>query len=356
MPRIDRNALEDFVARALATAGLPAQDARVAAQVFADADAAGVGTHGLARLPAYVGALQDGMINPAPRITVERRAAILRIDGDNGLGPVVATKAMDETVALARETGIALALVRRSNHFGVAAAYSDRAAAAGMIGIVLSNTSAVVAAHGGREPVLGSNPIAAAVAGSAQPGLSVDFSTAAASRGTLRRALRERQPLPEGWAVTPDGTPARDPQSALDGALLPMSGPKGTGLALLVDLLSGVLSGAGFGGGIGSMYGRRGRSADVGHAFIAIDIVTARPEGDFAERWDAFVAPIRASIPAEEGGAVLLPGERRAARRAESMRLGVAINEALWTEALELARRLDIRAPEPLQPGTVPQR
>lgn len=346
MPTVSQVDLERFIAGALAATGMPQRDAVRAAAVFSEADASGVTTHGIARLGAYIGALEAGMINLAPAITIGGDDAIVVIDGDNGLGPVVASRAIEQAIRMARRYGVSLCLVRNSNHFGMASVYADRAAAAGMVCIAFSNAAPTVAAYGGRTPVLGTNPIAAAApGGSAQAGVSMDFSTSAVSRGRLRTALRRGETLPEGWAVGPDGRPARTPEAAMAGALIGVGGPKGTGLAILADLLSGVLSGSAFSTHVGSMYGSRDRPAGTGHAFLCIDIARARPEGDYPERWDRFAASIRESVPLEDVPAVILPGDRRARARGSSAQTGIQVEGALWDECLVLAERFGIAPP-----------
>lgn len=352
MPKIGLTDLEGFIAGALAAAGMPNADAACAAAVFAEADAAGVTTHGVARLGAYVGALEAGMINVAPKITVEGEDAIVVIDGDNGLGPVVASCAIEQAIRVAGRCGISLCLVRNSNHFGMASFYADRAAAAGMVCIAFSNAAPTVAAHGGRTPVLGTNPIAAAAPGGrVEPGLSMDFATSTVSRGRIRTALRSGETLPEGWAVGPDGRPARSAEDAMEGALTGFGGPKGTGLAILADLLSGVLSGSAFSTLVGSMYGSRERAAGTGHAFVCIDIARARPGGDYPERWDRFAATVRGSVPLEGVPAVVLPGDRRSRARARSRAEGISIEDSLWASCLSLAERLGIAPPLSIAAG-----
>ncbi|MFN4099345.1 MAG: Ldh family oxidoreductase [Pararhodobacter sp.] len=346
MPVVSQADLELFIAEALAAAGMPGPDALRAAAVFAEADASGVTTHGIARLGAYVGALEAGMINVAPQIAISGSEAIVVVDGDNGLGPVVASRAIGQAIEVARRFGVSLCLVQNSNHFGMASFYADRASAAGMVCIAFSNAAPTVAPHGGRAPVLGTNPIAAsAPGGPAQPGVSMDFSTSTVSRGRIRTALRRGEALPEGWAVGPDGRPALTPEAAMEGALIGLGGPKGTGLAILADLLSGVLSGSAFSTFVGSMYGSRERPAGTGHAFLCIDIARARPEGDYPERWDRFAASLRDSAPLEDVPAVVLPGDRRARMRADSARAGIRLEAALWDECLELSSRLGIAPP-----------
>jgi len=346
MPKINLHDLEGFIARALAAAGMPGTDAACAAAVFAEADASGVTTHGIARLGAYIGALEAGMINVAPKITVEGDDAIVVIDGDNGLGPVVASCAVEQAIKAAGRNGISLCLVRNSNHFGMASFYTDRAAAAGMVCIAFSNAAPTVAAHGGRTPVLGTNPIAAAAPGGhVQSGVSMDFATSTVSRGRIRTALRSGEALPEGWAVGPDGHPARSAEDAMEGALTGFGGPKGTGLAILADLLSGVLSGSAFSTLVGSMYGSRERAAGTGHAFLCIDIARARPEGDYPERWDRFAATVRGSVPLEGVPDVVLPGDRRSHARMQAQADGVTVEASLWASCLSLAERLGIAPP-----------
>ena len=188
--------------------------------------------------------------NPRPDIRIERVTPVAAsVDGDNGFGFVVAHRAMAEAIEMAREYGIGLASVRHSNHFGMAASYVLQAIRAGMMSLVFTNASSAMPPWGGRDPVLGTSPFAAGAPGGKLPGFLVDMAPAVAARGKIRLAQKRGEPIPEGWALDKEGRPTTDPAAALDdGVVLPMAGPKGSALSMMMDIFGGVFSGSAFAG------------------------------------------------------------------------------------------------------------
>lgn len=338
---VDAGRLKDFSARLLSAAGLPADHAAGMAEALVAADLRGVDSHGVARLGAYVDALRRGMVNPRPGMAVHQRTpAVATLDGDNGLGFVVGVKAMDMAIGLAGTQGLGAVTVRHSNHFGSGAFYVARAAEAGFIGIALSNASPTVAPWGGRDPVLGTNPFAVGVPRRDGAPFIHDMATASIARGKLRLAEMRGEAIPDGAAVTAEGAPASTAGEALAGVLLPFGGAKGSGLSMLVDILSGVLSGAGFGRGVRTMYTDGTAQADVGHFFLALDVAAFMPMDAFHDRLEAMIGDVKAGRPGQGFEEVLIPGER-AAREARRRATGgvpvdVAVLETLEAKAREL--------------------
>jgi LDH2 family malate/lactate/ureidoglycolate dehydrogenase len=318
----------DLAARLLQRHGVPPADAAAVAESLVDADLRGIGTHGLVRLPGYLDRIRRGLVDPDPEFRLERvAAAVALLDGANGLGAVVGRRAMDEAIALARDAGVGLVLVRRSSHFGAAAHYARQAAAAGMASITITNASRALPPWGGREPLLGTSPIAIG-APDATGCLVLDMSPAVAARGKIRAALRRGERLPPGYALDAHGEPTTDPRAALEGTLLPLGGPKGSGLALMFDVLAGVLTGAEFAGDVGDQYLDLDRSQDVGHFFLAIDPMLGLPDAGYLERMRVLEAAVHAVVPAEGFDEVLLPGELEERARSHRTAAGIPYAEA----------------------------
>jgi len=335
--------LERFATDLLVQLGLPEEDAALTAKALVQADLDGVETHGLGRLPNYVARLQKGLVNPKPHMTFVRQlGATALLDADNGMGQVAAARAMGEAIRLAKQFGTGWVAVRNSNHFGTTSFYCDMAVAANMIGFALSNTPPGMAPYGGREALLGTNPIGIGIpAGKATP-ISVDMATSAAARGHVLKAKREGKSIPLGWAIDRDGAPTTDPNAALGGALLPMAGAKGYGLALAVEALCGVLAGAGVGREIPSFFDDWERPSNVGHLLGAINIATLADPAEFARRTDQLIHQIKDVPPAAGHDAVLIPGERRARSAVQRRSAGVPLTAAVVQQLASIAHELGL--------------
>jgi len=308
---------------ALTGLNVPEADAAVVADSLVEAELAGQPTHGLLRLPFLLDRLRAGLINPRPafRLSGDRAAAVV-LDADNGLGPVAGVRAIDLSVERAHLAGIGIVAVRRGNHLGSLGFYLRRATAAGAIGLAFTNTPPAMSPPGGRTPYLGTNPIAAGFPTSGDP-VIVDMATSQVARGHILRAARVGEPIPEGWAVDAEGQPTTDPHAAIAGSLLPLGGTKGFALALLVEVLSGVLSGAAVGPEVVGTFVPAERESNVGHCFVAIDPEALAP--GFATRMDRLAADLR-----DLGGRA--PGDRRHAERARRLTEGVELSAELLAD------------------------
>ena len=349
MPEYVSSALAELLARLFESAGLPADDARLCGDWLTDAEASGVASHGIARVSMYLDALRRGKIAARPVITVEQsRPGVLMVDGGNGMGPVVGAVAIDRAMAAASATGIAVAAVRHSNHYGAAGYLLQRAARAGHAAFTCSNGSPVMAVWGGAEPLLGTNPLAAAFpAAESRNALSFDMATSVAAFGRIRQAQRRGEAIPADWAVGPDGAATTDPAEAMRGALLPVGGAKGSALALMVEMLAGVLTGAAIGPAVGNPNDASTAAADVGHAFIVIDPEAFMPRHRYEDRAAQLGDRVRRARPAAGVGAVRLPGSGASARRDAAARHGLALaDETAELLAKELAKiGLDLPPP-----------
>jgi L-2-hydroxycarboxylate dehydrogenase (NAD+) len=340
---MDSEVLTEFVMSAFRRAGLSDEDAAIVSDCFVDAEMHGISTHGVARLPVYIDALRRGFNKPRPLITVRRTsAATAVVDGGDGMGTLISVRGMREAIALANESGIGMVVVRNSNNFGHAGYYASLAAASGCIGIALSNGCPAIAPFGGREPMLGTNPIAVAAPGGERPDFRLDISSSVVSRGWLRLAARHDEPIPEGLAVTGDGACARTAREALAGVLLPFGQHKGSGIAMMIDLLAGVLAGAGFGKGVRSMYAPGETRGNVGQALIAIRVSAFLALSEYEGRFRAWYDSLKATPPAQGHEGVRIPGERSSAHARKQRLEGVEIDVDTWQSLEKLADDLDL--------------
>jgi LDH2 family malate/lactate/ureidoglycolate dehydrogenase len=335
------DAAESFAQRLLLAAGLSEADAGIVAGCLVSADLRGVDTHGLARLPIYLDRLRRGLINPRPTLTPHRATPVAAaLDGENGFGFVVGTRAMNEAIAIAREYGLGLVCARRSTHFGMAASYVLQALDAGLVSLVFSNASPAMPPWGGRKPLLGTNPFAAGAPGN--PPFLLDMSTAVAARGKIRRAERRGEPIPLGYALDADGRPTTDPAAALAGVVLPVGGYKGSGLSMLMDILGGVLSGAAYAGDVGDQYKVFDRPQDVGHFFLALRPDLFVSQAEYRTRMETLTQRVRGCAKADGFSEILLPGEPETRHEAERRRAGIPYGGAEIEALQQEARRAGV--------------
>lgn len=338
-------ALQSFAERILLAAGVPAGHAAIVAGSLVAANLRAVDSHGVRLLVDYVRALEAGTIDAAAGGTVAHESgACATLDGERGLGQVVSTHACDVVIRLAREHGLGFVSVRGSNHFGAAAYWAQRISAAGMIGLAFTNASPAVAPWQGRETRLGTNPICMALPCDDDIWLLDMATTTVALNRIWKAATQGETTLPAGWAMDSNGVPTTDTEAALKGFPMPLGGYKGTGLALMVEILCGMLSGGAFGQEVG---GTRvaGRPMRTSHAFIAIQVERFMPLPDFTARMKRLREMIKSSTPALGYDEVLMAGEPEWRAEAERRAHGVPISRAIWRELADLATRLGVHPP-----------
>ncbi|HMM54021.1 MAG TPA: Ldh family oxidoreductase [Candidatus Desulfobacillus sp.] len=333
MPKLSLKTLEDLSAAALERAGAGAEMARQTAAALVAAEAQGLASHGLSRVPQYAGHLRHGRVNGAavPRVVNARTAACL-IDADEGLAFPACALAVREAIARARDCGAAFAGVTRSHHFGVAAWHLQSLAEAGLVGLAFGNSPAAMPAWGGRRALFGTNPIAAAFPRAGQPPLMIDLSLSEVARGKLMVAAREGRSIPVGWALDKDGNPTTDPKAGLEGMMLPAGGVKGAMLALVVELLCCALTGAAFGFEADSFFSDEGNRPRIGQAFLAIDPAALAGTDVYRERLETLIAAML------QDPEVRLPGYRRADLARAAQTAGVEVPAALLSQLEALAR------------------
>ncbi len=277
-------------------AGLSRDHAEAVTDNFLMADLRGVSSHGISRIMVYCTRVASGLINPNPDIRIVKEApAAVTFDGDNGMGVVVGTKAMEDCIERAGQYGIAAAAVRNSNHYGIAAYYAFMAAEKGMIGMSFTTAPPSIAPWGGMEPMFGTNPICIVVPAKKYRPLVFDAATSVVARGKINLADIEGTDIPEGWAVTREGYPTTDPKEALSGIMLPFGTYKGSALTMMVAILCSELSGGLTNPELPNLYSNLDRKQEVGHFFVAMDVSKFTEYDDFVERVDSLIDKIKAN-------------------------------------------------------------
>lgn len=338
--KLSEAALAGLAARALAGLGLEARDAADCARILVLGELMGLSTHGVGRIESYGERLDLGGIKARPAIRVERVApAMAKVDGDNGVGPLVGMRALEAAIALARETGVGAVFARASNHFGPVAPYSLLAAEAGFASIIGSNATTTIAPTGGREARLGNSPVGFCVPNPGGRPVILDMALSMVARAKIRNAAQRGEAIPPTWATDRDGNPTTDPKSALDGFLLPIGGHKGYGLALIVDLFAGLLSGAAYLTRVSSWSENPEAPQDLGHFFLLIDASRLGSADWLAARMRDFAAILHDTPPADPAAPVLLPGEIELDRLDRHRRDGLALDPALLAKLEALAAR-----------------
>ncbi|MGQ9585847.1 MAG: Ldh family oxidoreductase [Anaerolineae bacterium] len=343
-----------FAAAALEAVGVAPEGARQTAEVLAVADLRGVHSHGVFRLPFYVEAVERGLVEKDPAIRVERESPVSAlVNGGNGLGPVVGIRAMELCLAKARQSGMAVVGVHHSNHYGQAGYYAMMALPHGMIGLSLTNAAAHVAPTGASKKALGTNPIAVAVPAGEERPFVLDMATSAVSHGKILTRLEQGLPIPSGWGLDRFGLPTTDGRAMLEegGSILPLGGLaetggyKGYGLAALVDLLCGPLTGALFGVNIAPWLapGRKG-AQNIGHFFAAMRVDLFRPVEAFKTDVDRLIRQLR-GLPRGRGvERIYVAGEKEFEAEEQNRAWGIPLPAPERESLRRLAERLGLAA------------
>lgn len=346
------DALRQFGQRLLEQVGLEAEGARIVTEVQLESSLRGQPTHHIDSLPRYARRLRAGTLNGRPAMRIESESGVAaRLDGDNAPGQWVATVAMDHAIAKAREHGIGLVTARRSNHYGAAGQYAWMAARQGLIGFSTTNGPVILAPTGGTTATFGNNPIGVGIPAGMHPPMLLDFALTVAPRGRIAVTVANGTPLPEGWILNSQGKPSSDLADLAAGLGIPIGGHKGYGLALVMEILAGVLSGAGFGLDHGRhLLGAYAGGADFGHLFLALDPALFLPQRDFLERVDRLIVQTKQGKLAADSTEILIPGERELLTREHNLERGcVALTDLSWRMLCRYAEEAGIQGlPEPL--------
>lgn len=338
--RIDEQELRALAIRALAALGVPESQASDTGDILVLADLMGIHTHGVMRILSYGERLRIGGIKAAADIRGEELApAIIRIDGDNGLGPAVGAYALRAAQKAANATGIAVAFCHGSNHFGPVAPYAYLAAREGFASLIASNATTTIAPAGGRDARLGNNPMGFGFPNPGGDPIILDMAISVVARAKIRDAAKAGEAIPESWATDAEGRPTSDPNVALKGFLQPIGGYKGYGLSLAVDMLTGVLSGAAYLTHVQSWVSNPEAPQNLGHAFVLIDAKRLGTRDWLTQRVGDFGAIIHATPSVEPALPVMLPGEREMQSLHRQKAEGIALDADMLSEIRKIAAR-----------------
>ncbi|CAN8105629.1 unnamed protein product [Discula destructiva] len=312
-----------FTQRLLVAHGVSSSDATIVADNLVSADLRGVDSHGINRIPSYLSRVRKGVLDPKAQPTLEQVTPVVaRVIGHNAFGAVVAKKAMTAATDMASIYGIGMVACKESNHFGMSAWVVQQAVDAGYMCMVFTNSSPALPAWGGREQLLGVSPIACGAPGSPIPFI-LDMAPSVAARGKIHKALRRGEAIPDDWALDADGNRTTDPARALDGGvMLPMGGPKGSALAIMMDVFSGVFSGSAFAGNVAGPYDPS-RPGDVGHFMVAMKPDLFVSADDFKSRMEYLYRRVVDSEKMAGVERIYFPGEMEIARREERLMSGI---------------------------------
>jgi L-2-hydroxycarboxylate dehydrogenase (NAD+) len=343
---VTHESLSCFIQQALVSQGLPDADAKKVAGLMADADLQGSDGHGVIRLPQYIKRIRAGGINTHPNIRiVQERAAMAVVDGDNGMGHLVVSRAVDIAIEKARTAGVAWVSTRYSNHAGPASLYARQPLQHDMLGLYFAVGNANhLPPWGGMDMLLSTNPIAAGIPTADEPPVVLDMATTVAAYGKVKAKAKRGEQMPEGWMIDREGKPLLDPKRAGEGFLLPIGEHKGYGLALLVGLLAGTLGGAAMGRDVIDFNADHVSVTNTGQAILVIDLAAFGDPAQFKHAVDKLVRDIRGSARLPGVDRIWLPGEQSHEKRARYRMQGIPIASALLDELDTLAADLGIAA------------
>jgi LDH2 family malate/lactate/ureidoglycolate dehydrogenase len=347
-PRIRCDDLLKFATAVYVKAGMPEADAHLAADTLVQADLWGHQSHGVMRLPWYAARLKAGTAKPvaAPEYIVDA-GAIAVIDGHDGMGQVLTAMAAKEVIRRAKLHGIGAVALRNSNHFGTAMYYTLMAPPEGCIMFMSTNASPAMAPWGAREKLVGNNPWSwAAPAGKHAP-MVLDIANTSVARGKIYLARQNGVPIPPGWAINAEGEPTTDAEEALAGIIQPMAGHKGYAISVLMDVLSGVLTGSAFGSDVTGPYQAEKRSG-AGHLLIALNVEVFQPLADFSARMEEMIARLKGAKLAKGVDEVYYPGEIEARNNTRHRQEGLLLPADTLADLAKLAEEMQITYGLPL--------
>lgn len=327
--------------------GLSRQNARLTAENLIFANLRGVDSHGVIRMKIYAERLRAGGFKPKvrPKIVAERESSAL-IDAQHGVGQVATTSAMKLAIAKAAKTGAAVVSVKNSNHFGASAFYAMRALKHGMVGFASTNAGPTMAPTGGREARLGNNAMAIAVPAGKFPPIVLDMATGAAAWGKIFVAQQEKRKIPATWALDKNGVPTDDPNAAAhQGLIQPFGGYKGYGLSLLIDIVTGVLSGGGFSTHVKTLYKQIETPSQVAHTCAALRIDAFLPLAEFRHRMDEVIQLMHSCPTAPGQSRIFVPGEIEHETEQRRRVEGIPLNAELRDELKTLGAELKVKPP-----------
>lgn len=343
---ISADALRGRVSALYRAVGLPDADAALVADTLVRADLWGHSSHGVLRAPWYLERVRKGVMKPVTEVArVVDAGAIAVVDGREGVGQVIARDAMLDAVARAKRHGVGVVSVRNSNHHGALGYFTRIAAEAGCIGMLAANGGPAMAPWGGRRMAVGTNPWSIAAPAGRHAPMMLDIANTVVARGKIFVARQKGAPIPSHWALDAEGRATTDPAAALAGVILPMAQHKGYAIAVMMDVLSGVLSGSGILTEVSSPF-MTDRPSRCGHFFLALDIAAFGPRAAFEARMEEMIAELKAVPLAPGHDEILYPGELEARNEARHARDGVELPEKTLADLRAEAQRLGVAWPD----------
>jgi len=337
------NKLKIFCSKILVSVGVSQLNSEIVSRNLINADLRNIPSHGIARLPNYVKRIQLGLINPNPNVKVVNTShATCLLDGDNCLGQIAAEKAILKAIEITQERGLSIVGVKNTNHIGIASSYVLKAAKKGMIGFCLANGSAHMAPWGGKTPILGTNPISIAIPAGRFNEIVLDMATSVTARGKIILAAEKGEKIPIGWALNKEGNPTNNPKEAMLGTILPLGGYKGFGLSLIVDILSGVLTGSSYGSKIPSMTENFSKKLNEGIFLGAFKVNNFIDIKLFEERIENYILEIKNSPTAPGVTEIFFPGELEHKAMKKNLEMGIKIDRNICKNLNILAEKLNI--------------
>lgn len=338
---LNEKKIRNFCRNIFKKSGLSSEDAFIAADSLVFANLRGIDSHGIIRLPFYVQRLIEGGTKVKPKIKkIKGRAALTLLDGDNGMGQIIGMYATKLAIEKANKVGISFVGVRNSSHYGAASYYSIKVAESNMIGISMSNSTPVMAAWGGSKRIIGNNPLSIACPYQEGKPIVLDISMSKVAGGKVRLAAKNIQKIPKDWIIDQKGRKTENPNDFPGGgALLPFGEHKGYGLAVIIEILTGVLTDAGMLRQIPLWIKNMVDPLNVGHCFIAIDIEAFMDLTNFKERLDWLVQELKSSPLAEGSKGVFMPGEMELEIERERRKDGIPISEEIWQDLKKLSKK-----------------
>jgi len=327
--KVKAESLRSYAQCVLMKAGLKKEDACIVADTLVEANLRGVDTHGIVRLPLYyLKRIKKGLIKADPDYRVIKKShSTAVVDADDGPGQVATLRAMELAIEMAKNSGIGLVTIKNSSHFGMAAYFAMKALERDMIGIAMTHADSRVAPFGARKAYLGTNPLAVAIPAEKHFPIVLDMATSVTSMGSIILAAMEEREIPEGLAIDENGHTTTDPKRVA--ALLPVGGPKGSGLAIIIDILCGILTESNFGNHI-----HRGddfsKPEKLGHLVGAINVASFCGPAKFKHRVDQMISEIKSLPPAPGFDEILLPGEREFKTKEERLKKGIPIPQEFF--------------------------
>ncbi|MGE5618912.1 MAG: Ldh family oxidoreductase [Sphingomonadaceae bacterium] len=342
--RFDSAKLESFSIEVLKKVGVPQENAEIVARSLLAANLRGVDTHGITRLPIYVERVQAGLTNGGARgVVVNESDTTAVVDGQDGLGQVVGTTGMRLAIAKAAKSGVGMVSVRNSTHFGTAAYYAMMALDHDMIGFAVTNSPSLMAPWGGKRPFFGTNPLAIAVPAGEEKPFVLDMATSVVARGAIILAAKKGEPIPPTWAMNADGEPTTSAKEANEGgALLPLGGHKGFGLAMAIEILVATLSGGVFGPHLGELYNNPDKPQGVGHFFTAMRIDRFQPVREFKANMDAMIREVKAQPLGKGFDKIMVAGEPEFLTEQDRRKNGVPLSDAVLKDLSKMAATVGV--------------